>query len=90
MPIIEVRLYNSVRQAGRPAFSRMEVPYGVTVREIVRRLDLRSEAIYVAFKNGLPLGPGFAVAAETVVGDGDVVAFSGPVPFSWHYGAPLV
>ena len=45
-------------------------------------------------RNGRDVTPGIyrggVVNTEAVLDDGDVIAVSGPVPYSWAYGAPVV
>lgn len=89
---IEVRLFNSLwhHAGGRPVLE-LEGCAGCTVRDIVERLGIPDSAIYVAFRNGRNvalLADGDRLAVP--VRDGDVVAFSGPVPWSRGYGAPVV
>lgn len=90
MTRVEVRLYNSLRRPGELVSRRLQVERETTVGELVRELGINGEEVYVAFRNGKPLGRGLAEAADTVLQDGDVIALSGPVPFSWGYGAPVV
>ena len=68
----------------------MRVNAGSTVADLVRSLGVDARDVYVAFRNGRPLGRGLAGAAGVLLEEGDVVALSGPVPFSWGYGAPVV
>jgi len=90
MPRIEVRLYNSLRKPGDNTSRMLELDREITVGELVGRMGINGHDIYVAFKNGTPLGRGLEAAADTWLGDGDVIALSGPIPFSWAYGAPIV
>jgi sulfur carrier protein ThiS len=86
---IEVRIYNSLQKfVSQPRFT-LDVDGEVTVAKLVQQLKIDGGEIFVAFKNGTPLGRGYAAAAETTVGDGDILALSGPIPFSWGYGAPV-
>lgn len=90
---IEVRLFNSLsRHApnGRPVL-RLEACDDCTVRDIAERLGIPESSIFVAFRNGRNVelaadGDRLAVPVR----DGDVIALSGPVPWSRGYGAPVV
>jgi hypothetical protein len=86
---VEVRIYNSLQKFVPQAKLNLEVDGEMTVATIVEHLRIDGREIYVAFKNGTPLGRGIAAAADTTVGDGDILALSGPIPFSWGYGAPV-
>jgi hypothetical protein len=48
--------------------------------------------VHLAFCNGRDVTPSLKdpINAEHAVEAGDVVALSGPVPYSWGYGAPVV
>jgi len=80
---LEVRLYNSMRKPGEPMSKRLKLDREITVGDLVERLGIVGEKIFVAFKNGKPLGRGLAAAAHEVVRNGDTLALSGPIPFSW-------
>ncbi len=92
---IEVRLFNSLARAHPLGSSGLvlELPAGSVLGDALRRLGLRPEAVFLALRNGRDVSPGpvgrglnLAHALE----DGDVLALSGPVPYSWGYGAPVV
>ncbi len=92
---VEVRMFNSLaagrgRQNGRVALT---VPAGTTVGEIASRIGLSARDIFLVLVNGRDVTPGRVgrgINGQRALEDGDVVAFSGPVPFSWGYGAPVV
>jgi hypothetical protein len=92
---IEVRLFNSLarlRPNGDSAFA-LELPAGSMLGDVLRRLGIRPEAVHLALCNGRDVTPGRvgrALNLEHAIEDGDVLAFSGPVPYSWGYGAPVV
>lgn len=91
---VEVRLFNSVVTACPtvPARSTITLPPGATIGEVVRQLGLPKREIFLVLVNGRDVTPRLGVPVETgrVLEDGDVVAFSGPVPYSWGYGACVV
>jgi len=92
---VEVRLFNSVaKHAGEGgAVRRLTLPAGGRVGDVVAELKIPREKVFLALVNGRDVTPGL-VGAEIRTGyeleDGDVVALSGPVPFSYGYGAPVV
>jgi hypothetical protein len=64
------------------------------VGDLIDRFKLPIHDIFLVLKNGRDITPGLyqggAVNREAVLDDGDVIAFSGPVPYSYGYGAPVV
>lgn len=91
----EVRLFNAmVRFAnGEESHRRIELPAGTTVGELADRLGIPRGDIFLVLVNGRDVTPGLvgaAVNGHHVVEEGDVVAFSGAVPYSYGYGAPVV
>jgi sulfur carrier protein ThiS len=93
---VEVRLFNSLARfnggasAGRP----LELAAGSTVGDLMRQLRLPRHEVFLVMRNGRDISPGLYAAgqvnADAALDDGDVIAFSGPVPYSWGYGAPIV
>lgn len=90
---IEVRLFNSLvpHGGGRP-MQRLQMPAGVTVGDVIRHFGIPPKDVYLVLINGRDPTPtlGDMVNQDRTLDDGDVVALSGPVPFSWGYGAPVV
>jgi hypothetical protein len=90
---VEVRLYNSLtdRVAGgwRHHFT---LAAGATLGDIAHRLGLAESEIFLALVNGRDASPHRlgGVSKSAPLEDGDVVALSGPVPYSWGYGAPVI
>ena len=92
---VEVRLFNGVaRHAGAEGpRRRLTLPVGTTLGELAGQLGIPREAIFLVLVNGRDVTPGLVGAGFKdyhQVQDGDVVAFSGPVPYSYGYGAPVV
>jgi hypothetical protein len=89
---IEVHLYNSLVKYG-PGNRRMEleVPDGVGPADVARMLSIPPAEIYAAWHNGRNIMTAFGGTLETSIAlhAGDRLAFSGPVPFSRGYGAPV-
>ncbi len=93
---IETRLFNTLtRYAGRDgAIQRFELQAGATVGDLLDLLELPLPEIFLVLCNGRDITPGIyqggCVNAAHVLADGDVIAFSGPVPYSYGYGSPVV
>ncbi len=93
---IEVRFFNSLaRYSGVDGLVRkFEVPADETVGSLIRRLGLPIKEIFLVLRNGRDISPGLYqggnVNTEAGLSEGDVIAFSGPVPYSYGYGAPVV
>ena len=90
---VEVKLFNSLTRHGdgRPV-QELDLKAGATVGDVVRHFAIPASAVYLVLVNGRDvtrtLGDGVNLDRE--LDDGDVVALSGPVPFSWGYGAAVV
>lgn len=92
---IETRLFNSLSQyaqAGRWRQS-LTLPPGSSIGDLVRLLGLPYPEIFLVMRNGRDVTPGLVgdrVSLDVELNDGDVIAFSGPVPYSYGFGAPVV
>ncbi len=93
---VEVRLFNSLAKFTRSErlAERVELEAGATVGDLITRFRLPLPEIFLVLKNGRDITPGLyqggVVNTDAVLDEGDVVAFSGPVPYSYGYGAPVV
>ena len=92
---IEVRLFNSITRFanGQGACHRLTIPAGTSVGELADRLQIPRSEIFLVLVNGRDITPGLvgdAIKDHHVIEDGDVVAFSGAVPYSYGYGSPVV
>lgn len=93
---VETRLFNTLtRYAGAEgAFRKLELAAGATVGDLLALLGLPKQEVFLVLCNGRDITPGLyqagAVNRRYVLSEGDVVAFSGPVPYSYGYGAPVV
>ncbi len=91
---VEVRLFNSLyKYGGRNGLARcIEFPAGSVIGDIIRELAIPLGKIHLALRNGRDVTPSLYtdINTEAVLDDGDVIALSGPVPYSWGYGAPVV
>lgn len=94
--LVEVRLFNSLARFTRSErlAERLELSAGATVGDLIRHFQLPLADIFLVLKNGRDITPGLyqggVVNTEAEIDDGDVIAFSGPVPYSYGYGAPVV
>lgn len=92
---VEVRVFNSLTtgRGRRNGPVTLTVPAGTTVGEIAGRVGLSDRDIFLVLVNGRDVTPGRVgqgINGYRALEDGDVVAFSGPVPYSYGYGAPVV
>ncbi len=93
---IEARFFNSLaRYSGTEGLCRkLELPAGASVGDLIAMFRLPIPEIFLVLRNGRDITPGLyqggVVATHVVLDDGDTIAFSGPVPYSWAYGAPVV
>ena len=93
---IEIRLFNSlVRHAGpQGPVQELEFEAGATVGDVVDRLRLPPKDVFLVLRNGRDVSPGVygggLINREATLDEGDVLAFSGPVPYSFGYGSPVV
>ena len=91
---VEIRLFNSLtRFAGDSGMiRRLRLPAGSTIGDAVKEINVPLDKIYLAMRNGRDVTPSLHtdINLEAVLDDGDIVALSGPVPYSWGYGAPVV
>lgn len=93
---VEARLFNSLCKYGgaEGAVRRLELSAGATVGDVVKRLGLPIPEIFLVLRNGRDVTPGVyrggVINGEAALEDGDTIAFSGPVPYSFGYGAPVV
>jgi len=67
-------------------------PVGSTIGDIVKDFNVPLPELFLILVNGRDVAPGVVgdVRLAHQLEDGDVVALSGPVPYSFGYGAPVV
>jgi len=93
---IEARFFNSLaKYSGVDGVARkLGLPAGATVGDVIRMFALPLHDIYLVLRNGRDITPGLyqggVINENVVLDEGDVIAFSGPVPYSYGYGAPVV
>ena len=90
----EVRLFNSLarRAPGAGASQPLRVPVGTTVADLMARFDVPASEVFLVLVNGHDISRGLYghIRTDYYIQDGDSIALSGPVPYSWGYGAPIV
>lgn len=89
---LEIRLFNSLQRYAEQRTPRfvMEVARGATLGEVVRRLGIPPEQVYLAMRNGTNAELLAEDRFDVPLADGDAVALSGPIPYSRGYGSPVV
>jgi len=91
---IEVRLFNSLHKYGgiKGAAIPLSLPAGSSVGDILQKLDIPADKVFLALRNGRDITPSLhtKINTEAALDEGDVIALSGPVPYSWGYGSPVV
>ncbi|MBU2582583.1 MAG: hypothetical protein KJ622_12775 [Alphaproteobacteria bacterium] len=93
---IEARFFNSLaKYSGHSGLTRsVEVPAGTSIGDLIGMFSIPKSEIFLVLRNGRDITPGLygagSVNCAATVEDGDVIAFSGPVPYSYGYGAPVV
>lgn len=92
---VERRLFNSLTKfSGTDGpFANLTLPAGSTINDVARVCGIPVNEIYLAMRNGRDVTGGLVgdpINGGFVLEDGEVVALSGPVPYSYGYGAPVV
>ena len=92
---LEIRLFNSLtRYAEKTNALALTLPEGATIGDALKRLPVPEEEIFLLTLNGRNVMRGFGfnsgIETEHELREGDVLSFSGPVPFSRGYGSPVI
>ena len=94
---VEVRLFNSLQPYAPDGAGphMITLPAGGTVADVADALAIPRKDIYLAFCNGHNVvrrteEQNIEVIWDSPLENGDIVALSGPAPFSIGYGAPIV
>lgn len=90
----EVRFFNSLskfRPKGDGACV-ITLPAGSTVGHVLEKFGISEDDVYLVLCNGRDVTPNLEGGPRTefMMDEGDIIALSGPVPYSWGYGAPVV
>lgn len=90
---VEVRFFNSIARGrnGKGLFESARFPAGSDIADILRQYAINPDEVFLIFVNGRDITPELdGVRTGYVLEEGDVISLSGPVPYSWGYGAPVV
>lgn len=92
---VEVRFFNAIARYAGPQGNRRQVtlPAGTTVGELAERLGVPRKELFLVLVNGRDITPGLVgddIRDYHVLDDGDVIALSGAIPYSYGYGSPVV
>jgi len=93
---VEIRFFNTLTIYTPTGEQRchLDVEAGTTVGDLITRFAIPKNEIFLVLRNGRDITPGLYeggnVNEDAVLDDGDVIAFSGPVPYSYGFGAPVV
>lgn len=90
----ELKLFNSLAgHNGAPLEPQVTtITAGSKVGDLLRKIELPARRAFLAFINGHDITPRLegGIKTDHPLQDGDVVALSGPIPYSWGYGSPVV
>ena len=89
---IKVKMFNSLtKYAGGNTPVELDVPVGTMISDLVKRFQVPQDRIHLVLINGRDTCERMGeVNMERELENGDVVAMSGPIPYSYGYGAPVV
>lgn len=92
---IESRLFNSLTKfkGDHDWHENFTLPAGSTIDDVMKAWGLPRNEVFLCMKNGRDVTPGLVgdpINGDAVLEDGDIIAFSGPVPYSFGFGAPVV
>ncbi len=91
---VRLRLFNSVGRRFPPdaRFATVALMPGSTIRDLFREHGVQLDGIFLIMVNGRDVTRSLYgnLNTDQELNDGDVVACSGPVPYSWGYGSPIV
>lgn len=89
MVTFEIRLFNKLQTYARDGKYRFELSVlrEMTFRDLLGRLGIPAWEVFLAPRNGrnIELFP-----EDDVLHHGEIIALSGPVPYSRGYGSPVV
>jgi hypothetical protein len=91
---IEVRAFNSLARFIVDRHHRCQVvlPAGSTIADVLSHVGIPEREVFLVLRNGRDITPELnaGIRRDFQPETGDVIAFSGPIPYSWGYGAPVV
>jgi hypothetical protein len=89
MVTLEIRLFNRLQRFAKNGEYRFHfsVPQQLTYHDLLNLLKIPENEVYLALRNGrnIELFP-----RDDLLGNGEIIALSGPVPYSRGYGSPVV
>jgi hypothetical protein len=91
--IIRAKLFNSVKAPdGGPRLRDIAMHAGDTLSDLVNTLGIDRNMLFIVWANGRDVTKrlGAEINLDYVMEDGDEIALSGPIPYSWGYGSPVV
>jgi hypothetical protein len=92
---VEARFFNTLtRFVGDGGVRVVDLPPLACVGDLISMFRVPLKEIFLVLRNGRDITPGIyqggVVNQEVALENGDVIAFSGPVPYSYGFGAPVV
>ena len=91
---VQTKLFNSLTKFanGRDPFRKLTMPAGSTVGDLLAELAVPESTIFLVMQNGRDVTPSLygGINTDAVLNHDDVIALSGPVPYGWGYGSPVV
>jgi sulfur carrier protein ThiS len=90
----EVRLFNSISRIAGGGYGgiAMRLRAGSTIDDLLEALAVPAREVFLVLVNGKDITPSLygGIRTDYAIQDGDRVALSGPVPYGWGYGSPVV
>lgn len=87
-------MFNSLTRfaSGRRICRQVGLPAGSTIADLMGRLSVPERDVFLILRNGRDITRSLHTTLNTgaLLNDGDVIALSGPIPYSWGYGAPVI
>jgi len=91
--IVRAKMFNSIKAPdGGPRLRNITMNAGDTLNDLVTALGIDKKALFIVWANGRDVTKrlGAQINLDYVMEDGDEIALSGPIPYSWGYGSPVV
>jgi len=92
--IVRAKMFNSIKAPdGGPRLRDIAMTAGDTLDDLVRVLGIDKDALFIVWANGRDVSKRMCsdgINLDYVIEDGDEIALSGPIPYSWGYGSPVV
>jgi len=89
METLEIRLFNRLEKYAPNGSTRFSLATNdsLSFEQLLNRLNIPLNEVFLAMRNGRNIE---LFSSDDVLSDGDVIALSGPVPYSKGYGSPVV